>query len=177
MPFDDPNNRIDSLNAFETTLSIIKSLVERFSSYNISTISLGDLNSDIFRHKRFDKLLLNFILDNNLLNLSQLFTQKIDHTYPNDFVSTNSPKCYIDHVLINEKALINFLSIQFNIVDDLANMSGHKALITTLEIWFTPELFELKKQLTYQKTTNNIPKKYTGRVFIENWDLDSTLYH
>jgi hypothetical protein len=118
MPFDDPNNRIDSLNNFETTLSILRSLIERFSYNDIPTISLGDFNSDIFRNKRFDKLLFDFILNNNLLNLSQLFTQKIDHTFPNELFLTNNPKFNLDHVLINTKSLELFLSIQCNIVDD-----------------------------------------------------------
>ncbi len=134
MPFDDPNNIIDSLNNFETTLTIIKSLIERFSYNNTPTITLGDFNSDVFRKKRFDNLLLNFISANNLIHLSQIFTQKIDHTFPNDLQSNNHIRLNLDHVLINERALDTFLSIQCNVVDDLANMSDHKALITTLEL-------------------------------------------
>jgi hypothetical protein len=93
----------------------------------IFLISLGDFNSDIFRNKRFDKLLFDFILNNNHFNNSQLFTQKIDHTFPNEVFLTNNPKFNLDYVLINTKSLELFLSIQCNIVDDLVNMSDHKA--------------------------------------------------
>jgi hypothetical protein len=134
LPFDNPQNRIDSLNNFETTLTIVKSIIERFSYNDIPVMTLGDFNSDIFRKKRFDKILLNFILDNNLLNLSQLSTQKINCTYPNELLPCSDIKYNIDHVLINLKGIDKFLSIQCNLLDDLANMSDHKALVTTLEL-------------------------------------------
>jgi hypothetical protein len=38
------------------------------------------------------------------------------------------------NVLINERGINKFQSIQCNILDDLANMSDHKALVTTLEL-------------------------------------------
>jgi hypothetical protein len=47
-------------------------------------MTLGNFNSDIFRNKRFDRIRLNFILDNDILYLSQLSTQKIDCTCPNE---------------------------------------------------------------------------------------------
>jgi hypothetical protein len=81
------------------SITIVKSIIERFSYYNIPVMTFGDFSSDIFRNKRFDQILLNFILDNNLLNLSQLSTQKIDCTYPNELLLCDDIKYNIDQCL------------------------------------------------------------------------------
>ncbi len=49
------------------------------------------------------------------------------------------------------------------------NMSSVLGIINTS---FDNEIIDQIENETEEKET-----KYTGRVFIENWDLDSTLYH
>jgi hypothetical protein len=36
---------------------------------------------------------------------------------------------------------------------------------------------KLPGEVVHALSVNSFKAKYTGRVFIENWDLDSTLYH
>lgn len=124
MPFDDSNNRDNSKSMFELTLSLISVLIEKFRDRQIPFFIAGDLNADIFRKNRFDKLLSEFANEHDLFFLDHLNTQKVDFTY-SSFNSHSS----IDHIIapIDDMAT-RFIDFQCNVVDDVVNLSDHRNL-------------------------------------------------
>jgi hypothetical protein len=148
MPFDDPSNRIDSLNMFETTMANIVALIERFSTNNIPILIIGDFNSDSFRGNRFDTLLSEFISDNSLVNLSSLNVQSINHTFTGPNINNKSHHHSLDHALLIERCLDQFENIQCNILDDILNLSDHKALSVTFEIDSNINMVEKEEHIT-----------------------------
>ena len=135
MPFDNPQKKDDSLSMYELSLTLILTLLEKARLNNLTSFIIGDFNADFFRDKRFDKLLTEFINDNNLTILDCITTQKVDHSFT---ASTNSEtyKSNIDHILVDQfcQNQIPFFDIQSNILDDLANMSDHNAVILDFTI-------------------------------------------
>ena len=122
MPFDDSNNRDSSKCMYELTLSIMAVLIEKFKTRNIPFIIAGDMNADIFRGNRFDKILANFSSDHDLVFLDQLCTQKIPHTF-----SSHNSVSNIDHILIQaHQSPPIFTELQCNIDDDIVNLSDHR---------------------------------------------------
>ena len=99
-------------------------IIEQFEKTRI--IVLGDWNMDFYRKKKHDRALVRFIKESRLLNISQLFLQKVDYTY-----ELNDNKSKIDHVLVNQKMEKTIL--QCNVKADSLNTSDHLVVHTTIK--------------------------------------------
>ena len=124
MPYDD--NGKDTVNYYVTLLDLIKAILKEQNNKNISTIIMGDFNADIRREKRVDKVFGQFIESNSLTIIDELMCQISDFTYENGCYKAN-----IDHILLSKN---NFLNVQCNILDDVCNVSDHRALEITFDI-------------------------------------------
>ena len=165
MPFDNPQKKVDSISMYELSLTLIHTLLEKARLNNFISFIIGDFNADIFRKNRFDKLLTQFIDNNNLTILDCINTQQIDHSLCGN-ANNESYKSNIDHILIDrfQNSQTLFLDIQCNIQDDLANMSDHKAVILDLiiPIRTTDTYSQMQKPQPYPylDLENNIIKEY-----------------
>lgn len=126
MPFDDGSG--EKLSQYEVNLSIILALKEKFDRKNTPTFLIGDFNADLFRSRKFDKLLLNYTINNALIPLETLNLQKIDHTFKADLGNLKSNKANIDHIFCDQNSVNILSNLQCNILDDIANMSDHNAI-------------------------------------------------
>ena len=134
LPFESQKDRVHSKIEYESSLSLISTLIDKYNRIDIPCLILGDFNADTFRKKKFDDLLGTFITEKSLIPLDLIYTQKIDFTYYsfNNFMKGQSIyKANLDHFLFKSCSIdINF---QCNIIDDVANTSDHRSL--TLDIF------------------------------------------
>jgi len=71
LPFNDNTN--ESKSTYEISLSIIYTLCKKFELNNVPCMIFGDFNADINRKNKFDLLLNEFIRENKLIILENLF--------------------------------------------------------------------------------------------------------
>ncbi|CAF1008894.1 unnamed protein product [Brachionus calyciflorus] len=117
VPFD--NGSIERLVNFISFLSSLESILDVYS--NESIIFLGDWNCDLNRGKRFDKLLKNFIINNDLIDCFLLFDQRIDYTYKKkDYISK------IDHIFTRSQEIKNIK--YYEVIDEPTSLSDHNAV-------------------------------------------------
>ena len=158
LPFDNPNKKEESLSQFELSLSLISVIIKKSLLSASPIFIIGDFNSDIYRKNRFDKILSEFITEENLCPLDILFTQKINYT----FFTSNSNLNYIsniDHILFNQTKDNQIISkIQCNILEDVANMSDHNAI--SLEFVLDKCHFSEQNTEYHQNINFNNPKIY-----------------
>ena len=112
MPFDDSSNRDNSKSMYELTLSLITVLINKLNTSNIPFFIVGDMNADVLRSNRFDKMLNEFTSEHELIFLDHIFTKKIPYTFNSNISSSK-----IDHALIQNKSSKNFSYLQCNLSD------------------------------------------------------------
>lgn len=80
MPYDDRSN--ETRIYYVSILSLILALINSYRlKQDYSIIIGGDFNASIWRNNRFDYEFLKFLEQSQLIPVSALFTQKINHTY------------------------------------------------------------------------------------------------
>ncbi|CAF1048585.1 unnamed protein product, partial [Brachionus calyciflorus] len=105
---------------------------------------MGDFNADFFRKNPLDLIIQKFIKDHSLTPFDCLQTQKATFSYLKELKKRDNHMAFLDHVLI-----INFdkvLSPHCNIIDDVANLSDHRALTITFQIFTEPINNTIKKR-------------------------------
>ena len=120
IPFDD--NSSYRLASYESNLQIIENLVEEFAGMPVLVV--GDFNTDFTNGKRFSKLLLKFVNENNLY-FSEFEFPNVNYTYKNGLY-----KNHTDHVICNDVA--KMITVGCEIIEDNSNMSDHNPIITRL---------------------------------------------
>lgn len=65
----------------ELTLFRIFIYLNKFKARNIPILTMGDFKSDLNRENTFDKILLDFTSNDNLISLDSIFTQKLNFIY------------------------------------------------------------------------------------------------
>ena len=134
MPFDNSNNRDQSKSIYELTLSYINVLIKKFKDLSIPVVILGDFNADLNRNSnnRFDKILRDFVKDNDLIVLDEIFPQKNNFTFtPNGYLSETKSK--IDHVMVTKPSFNKLINAQCEILNHITNTSDHNAINLTFE--------------------------------------------
>jgi hypothetical protein len=129
MPFDDSKKRDQSKSIYELTLSYIHVLINKFKNMSIPVIILGDFNGDLNRrsNNRFDSILKNFVQDNDLIVLDEVFPQVNNFTFsPNGYSSETMSK--IDHIMIPNTMYEKFSNLKCEILRDVTNTSDHNAI-------------------------------------------------
>ena len=81
MPFDNSKKHLESKAEYVLNLSLITTLLNKYG--NIHTFIVGDFNADPFRKNQFDLILNDFIVDQQLIPIYLINTQKINFTYAN----------------------------------------------------------------------------------------------
>jgi hypothetical protein len=126
MPFDNSKKRDDSLSSYELTLSLITTLINKAKTLNIPIFIVGDFNADIKRNNRFDKILNNFLNDQNINSLVYSYPQPINFTYKAT-LNLKPITATIDHAFFIPYT-DNLIIQNCTILDDIANMSDHNAI-------------------------------------------------
>ena len=85
---------------------------------------LYQFNTDVSAGERYGKLLLKFIIENNLY-FSEFEFPNVDYTYKN-----GAYKNHIDHVIGNDIARLRTVGCKR--IEDYSNMSDHNPIITKL---------------------------------------------
>jgi hypothetical protein len=96
---------------------------------SIPVIILGDFNGDLNRrsNNRFDSILKNFVQDNDLIVLDEVFPQVNNFTFsPNGYSSETMSK--IDHIMIPNTMYEKFSNLKCEILRDVTNTSDHNAI-------------------------------------------------
>ena len=125
MPFDDSSK--DTYFEYQHLLSLVKELISAYKSKSFYNIIIGgDFNADLYRKKRLDNLLLNFINENGLIS-DAIYTQSATHTYSNGLYEAS-----LDHILTSPNN--NDSNFQINILadvhhTDVVNVSDHNPII------------------------------------------------
>ena len=134
MPFDNPKKKDESISQYEMSLCMISTLIQKYKYLKIPILIIGDFNADLRRKNKFDIVLSKFILDQNLIAIDLLHTQKVDHTYSFSQNFQKDRKLNLDHVLFteleNSKSIIE--NINCTILDDIANSSDHNPVIINI---------------------------------------------
>ena len=81
LPFENSADKAGSKVEFLSSLSLVSSLLNKYSHSGIPSFIIGDFNADPWRSKAFDRVLADFINQESLLTLDFLNIQKIDYTY------------------------------------------------------------------------------------------------
>jgi len=129
MPFDDSKKRDESKSIYELTLSYIHVLINKYKNLSIPVIILGDFNADLNRHtnNRFDSILRNFVEDNDLVVLDEIFPQKNNFTFsPNGVASEIKSK--IDNIFVPRSMYAHFTNTNYEILNHVLNTSDHLAI-------------------------------------------------
>ena len=102
LPCESQKEKFLSKIDFESTLSIMSTLLEKYSRSDIPCLIIGDFNADLKRFKSFDNLLKVFIEEKSLLVIDLISKQSIDYSYQN-YNNFMKGKCiyksHIDHCL------------------------------------------------------------------------------
>ncbi|RNA35718.1 hypothetical protein BpHYR1_053215 [Brachionus plicatilis] len=116
-----------------------------FDLRNIPIFIVGDFNADFFRNNPLDQILFKFSVNQNLILLDTIQIQKIPFTYLKQVKKKDSPQANLDHILLkNSGAAIK--SIQCNIVDDVGNLSDHRALYLDIFVFCENEISNLTQK-------------------------------
>lgn len=86
-----------------------------------NVLIIGDFNSDTKRSNKFDKLLIEFIRKNKLIDVYDPKKQKIDYIY-----KSGNNKARIDHILANNNCIRKDISSKI-LIHEL-DLSDHRAL-------------------------------------------------
>ena len=190
MPFDD--NKTLSRSEYELNISIISSILYNFDIIGISVFIVGDFNADIYRQKTFDSIFSKFISSNNLINFSSLFLLEVNHTYKkrcdinntkNKQISNGFYHARLDHILF-KKNTNQIDIIQCNVLDDIINMSDHRALRCEFKVMVNNNLRPVEFQESVSENVDfsnheiseffkNRIDKYSNGLFNEFFNNDN----
>ena len=122
IPFDD--NSAYRYAQLKSTLELIASIIE--DNLDKTVLVVGDFNADLKREKRYDKLLNEFVRDNELDCYDYLFENASKTTYKNGKYTS-----HIDHILGLHK---NFDKVETcEIIYNELNLSDHNAICLKLK--------------------------------------------
>jgi hypothetical protein len=119
LPYDD-NTQL-TLSEFISCLQIIGELFKFFGNKEYKVSIMGDFNADLLRMKRFDLILKEFIVDNDLHVLSPSYDPEVFSYFKGEY------SAFLDHVLINNN--LDKDNYKCNIIESDINLSDHKPLL------------------------------------------------
>ncbi|RNA30692.1 hypothetical protein BpHYR1_029767 [Brachionus plicatilis] len=139
MPFFNTKDKNQSISSYELVLSRLSVLIKIFDSRNIPIFIVGDFNADFFRNNPLDQILSKFSVNQNLIPLDKIQIQKIPFTFLKQVKKKDSTQANLDHILLKNSGHA-IKSIQCNIVDDLGNLSDHRALYLDIFVFCENEI-------------------------------------
>ncbi len=97
MPFD--INKLDSILEYEMNITILSELIKNAKVESEFDIIIGgNFNADLYRSKRLDIKLIEFIEKNKIFSMDTLLIQQINYSYRNGDYRAKS-----DHILVYQK--------------------------------------------------------------------------
>ncbi|RNA14024.1 hypothetical protein BpHYR1_015398 [Brachionus plicatilis] len=166
LKFDD--NSTKSFAEFRSNILMLESELKNNREKGTSFILLGDWNADLKRGKRFDKILKNFV-ENNNLEISDNYDQnQIGYTYRN-----GNYKAQLDHMMWSKTS--NTLSFSsFKVINDLDNFSDHLPISADVKINCkeTPKYSENKNFYRFSWENLDFVEKYNKFLDEESNNLN-----
>ena len=175
MPFDDSKKRDESKSIYELTLSYIHVLINKYKNLSIPVIILGDFNADLNRHtnNRFDSILRNFVEDNDLVVLDEIFPQKNNFTFsPNGVASEIKSK--IDNIFVPRSMYAHFTNTKYEILNHDLNTSDHLAINLLFECKIDELTRNNNENREYFKSSPDFENPIVFNVYNKNIDEELT---
>lgn len=113
-----PETTIDQMS----DLAEVEDIIDKAKDKNV--VIIGDFNMDIYRNKKYDKLLTKFVEKNKLISGDLMYTQATNYTY-----KSGKNRSWVDHVLVNSSIADKILQVNLLSYDnEKSNTSDHIAI-------------------------------------------------